>query len=110
MSVFVTGAGGFLGTTLCRALEASGRRLVRPGSLEVDLKREDALGPFATERYEAIYHLAAWTQAGDFCLRHPGEQWLVNQQINTNVLAWWAKHQPQAKLIFMGTSCAYAPG
>jgi GDP-L-fucose synthase len=110
MSVFVTGAGGFLGTTLCRALDASGKRPVRPSSREADLTREGALEPFAKERYEAIYHLAAWTQAGDFCLRHPGEQWVINQQINTNVLTWWAKHQPQAKLIFMGTSCAYAPG
>ncbi len=42
-------------------------------------------------------------------MRHPGEQWLINQQINTNMLAWWYRRQPQAKLIAMGTSCAYAP-
>jgi GDP-L-fucose synthase len=53
--------------------------------------------------------LAAWTQAGDFCIKHPGEQWIINQQINTNVLSWWAEAQPQAKLVFMGTSCVYAP-
>jgi GDP-L-fucose synthase len=56
-----------------------------------------------------IYHLAAWTQAGDFCLYHPGEQWIINQRINTNVLDWWQRRQPQAKLIGIGTSCAYAP-
>ena len=56
-----------------------------------------------------IFHLAAWTQAGDFCLRHPGEQWLINQKINTNTLNWWQEDQPQAKLIFMGTSCSYSP-
>ena len=32
---------------------------------------------------------------------------IINQQINTNVLAWWSKDQPQAKLITIGTSCAY---
>jgi len=53
--------------------------------------------------------LAAWTQAGDFCLYHPGEQWINNQLINTNVLRWWAEYQQAAKLVFMGTSCSYAP-
>ena len=59
--------------------------------------------------YDRIYHLAAWTQAGDFCLRHPGEQWLINQRLNTNVLEWWQRCQPQARMICMGTSCAYDP-
>lgn len=108
MSIFITGAGGFLGTHLRKAL--AGQKLVHPGSKEADLTRQDSLEPWSREKYEVIYHLAAWTQAGEFCLRHPGEQWVINQQLNTNVLAWWAKHQPQAKLVFMGTSCAYAPG
>jgi GDP-L-fucose synthase len=95
---------------LCNALEARGAKIARPTSREADLRRQGALEPWARERFEIIYHLAAWTQAGDFCLRHPGEQWIINQQINTNVLAWWAEHQPKAKLVFMGTSCAYAPG
>jgi GDP-L-fucose synthase len=29
--------------------------------------------------------------------------------MNTNVLTWWQERQGQAKLISMGTSCAYAP-
>jgi Nucleoside-diphosphate-sugar epimerases len=110
VNVFVTGASGFLGAHLCKTLEAKGARLTRPGSREADLKRAGSLDQWSGAKFQRIYHLAAWTQAGDFCLRHPGEQWLINQQINTNVLAWWAEHQPQAKLIFMGTSCAYAPG
>jgi len=61
------------------------------------------------ERYDQIWHLAAWTQAGDFCLHHPGEQWVINQHINTNVLDWWKSCQPQARLIAIGTSCSYAP-
>ena len=68
-----------------------------------------SLDPFNDRRYDQIYHLAAWTQAGDFCLFHPGEQWIINQQINTNVLDWWQKCQFQAKIICIGTSCAYAP-
>jgi len=53
--------------------------------------------------------LAAWTQAGDFCLYHPGEQWIINQKINSNVLEWWRDQQQQATLIAMGTSCSYDP-
>jgi GDP-L-fucose synthase len=53
--------------------------------------------------------LAAWTQAGDFCLRHPGEQWLYNQAINTTVLNWWADYQPNALMVCIGTSCSYDP-
>lgn len=108
-AILVTGASGFLGTALCAALEAEGRLVVRLNSRNCDLRQPDALRPYSGQSYRLIYHLAAWTQAGDFCLRHPGEQWIVNQQINTNVLAWWQAFQPHAKLISIGTSCAYPP-
>jgi GDP-L-fucose synthase len=110
MKVLVTGATGFLGTALCSVLEARGDELTPLNSRNCDLTRAEFLPDVATDRYDAIYHLAAWTQAGDFCLRHPGEQWLINQKINTHVLDFWQARQPQAKLVFMGTSCAYAPG
>ncbi|MGD2180263.1 NAD-dependent epimerase/dehydratase family protein [Lusitaniella coriacea] len=109
MKILVTGATGFLGTTLCAKLEEQGHELTRLNSKNCDLTQQDALLQFKQPAYDRIYHLAAWTQAGDFCLYHPGEQWIINQQINTNVLTWWQQHQSQAKLICMGTSCAYAP-
>jgi len=82
---------------------------VRLNSKNCNLTQPDSLNHFNDCRYDRIYHLAAWTQAGDFCLYHPGEQWIINQQINTNMLTWWQQSQPQAKLIAIGTSCAYAP-
>ncbi|MFQ5851910.1 MAG: NAD-dependent epimerase/dehydratase family protein, partial [Candidatus Binatia bacterium] len=109
MDIIVTGATGFLGTSLCATLEAQGHSVTRLSSQNCDLTRPDSLDRFDRQRYEQIYHLAAWTQAGDFCLYHPAEQWIINQQINTNVLTWWQAHQPQAKLICMGSSCAYDP-
>jgi GDP-L-fucose synthase len=110
LKILVTGATGFMGTTLCQVLETSGYQVVRLNSRNCDLTRENSLLKFNDSQYDKIFHLAAWTQAGDFCLYHPGEQWIINQLINTNVLAWWQKHQPQAKLIAMGTSCSYEPG
>jgi len=109
MRIIITGSTGFLGTALCTFLEPKGHQLTRLDSKNCDLRRANSLDAFSTEQYDLIFHLAAWTQAGDFCIRHPGEQWIINQQINTNVLAWWARSQRQAKLVFMGTSCAYAP-
>ncbi|MEJ6021475.1 NAD-dependent epimerase/dehydratase family protein [Ramlibacter sp. PS4R-6] len=107
--ILVTGGTGFLGTHLCERLRERGDAPVALGSRDCDLTRQGSLDALPAQRWDVIYHLAAWTQAGDFCLRHPGEQWVINQQINTQVLEWWQRAQPQAKLVFMGTSCAYAP-
>ena len=109
MKIIVTGSSGFLGTALCAYLEALGHTLTKLNSNNCDLRKADSLSAFSSEKYDLLFHLAAWTQAGDFCIKHPGEQWIINQQINTNVLSWWAQAQPQAKLVFMGTSCVYAP-
>ena len=61
-------------------------------------------------KFDYIFHLAAVTKAGDYCMTHQGDQWLSNQEINTNILAYWTWCQPQAKMIAMGTSCSYSPG
>jgi GDP-L-fucose synthase len=105
---FITGGGGFLGRTVTPLFRNAGWEVDAPCSKECDLRLAESL--FARrEPYDLILHLAAWTQAGDFCLHHPGEQWIINQQINTNLLAWWKDCQPQAKAVFIGTSCAYDP-
>jgi GDP-L-fucose synthase len=109
MNILVTGASGFLGVNLCKVLNTDQNNLVELSSKNCDLTIDGNLSAFNSIKYDFIYHLAAWTQAGDFCLYHPGEQWIKNQQINTNVLNWWHQSQPQAKLVFMGTSCSYAP-
>lgn len=109
MNILVTGASGFLGQTLCRRLREGGHELVELNSRNCDLTRPEQLEAHGASHFDRIYHLAAWTQAGDFCLHHPGEQWIINQQINTHVLDWWRRRQPQARLICMGTSCGYDP-
>jgi len=109
MRILVTGATGFLGQHLVRALVARGDEVTSLHSRRNDLRLPGSLDAWDNTPFDLIFHLAAWTQAGDFCLRHPGEQWIINQQINTKMLTWWQSHQPQAKLISIGTSCAYSP-
>lgn len=108
MNIFVIGASGFLGRHLCRFLKKT-NEVEEASTKNCNLLNPQSLNRFNTKKYDQIYHLAAWTQAGDFCLYHPGDQWLINQQINTSVLSWWKNHQPQAKLICTGTSCSYDP-
>ncbi|MBP9841522.1 MAG: NAD-dependent epimerase/dehydratase family protein [Simkaniaceae bacterium] len=109
MKILVTGSGGFLGHFLVKRLQSEGHEVITFSSKECDLTKREGLNCFIETPFDQIYHLAAWTQAGDFCLHHPGEQWIQNQLMNTHVLDFWQKRQPQAKLIAMGTSCGYDP-
>ncbi len=107
MKVLVFGGSGFVGRHLVRRLCRLGHRVVAPGSGEIDLTRVRLEDWDPGDEFDRIYHLAAWTRAGEFCATHGGEQWIVNQQINTNVLAFWARRQPQAQMVSLGTSVAY---
>lgn len=110
MRVLVSGASGFLGTSLCKILRSKGASVTELNSSICDLTDQSSLSKYNHIQYDQLIHLAAWTQAGDFCLHHPGEQWVINQKMNTNFLSWWQENQPAAKLIIIGTSCSYAPG
>lgn len=109
MRCLITGATGFLGRHLTPALQRKGWETVAINSESCDLTVRDNLLRFKDEKFDQIYHLAAWTKAGDFCLYHKGEQWIINQLMNTNLLWFWREHQPQATLISMGSGCAYPP-
>ncbi len=109
MKILITGASGFLGKFLYKKLSESKHDITIISSKKNDLTKENSLDEFNNIKFDQIFHLAAWTQAGDFCLYHPAEQWIINQKINTNILSWWHKYQSQAKMIAIGTSCSYDP-
>jgi len=109
MKVLVTGGTGFLGRHLVPNLERQGAEVTIINSRNCNLVEKENLLQFTKTKFDRIYHLAAWTKAGDFCLYHKGEQWIINQQINTNVLWFWREFQAEAIMIAMGTGCAYPP-
>ena len=110
MNCLITGASGFVGRFLQKRLLRDGHRTVALTSDMADLSQHGALDPVTDERFDVIWHLAAYTRAGEFCRTFPGDQWLINQRINQTVLDYRRRVQPQARLVAFGTSVAYPPG
>lgn len=109
MKILVTGATGFLGRHLVKKLSENAEVFLS-NTKEANLHYyESFCNFFEGNNFDYIYHLAAKTKAGDYCLTHKGEQWIDNQLLNTNILKYWVEKQPQAKMICMGTSCMYQP-
>ena len=41
-----------------------------------------------------------------FCLKYPMDQWIINQEINSNIIKWWSNSQnTKSKIVIIGTSC-----
>lgn len=113
MKHYITGSTGFLGQHLTRLLRESCNAVEGLGRIEWPLDGHasevvpDCRKRVFLDKYDVIWHLAAHTQAGTWCLDHQAEQWLVNQKIHTHVLDWWRNYQHQAMLVSVGTSCTY---
>jgi len=107
-SVLMTGATGYLGRHLMKKFEDLNWEVEISNSTRGNLLSLKNLKIFDNKKFDYIFHLAALAKAGDYPLTHTGEQWEINQLINTNALKYWRTVQPQAKMICMGTSCSYA--
>ena len=108
-NVLVTGATGFLGTHLCKELRRQNYHVCISNTKIANLDKVENLNIYNEIKFDYIFHLAAVTKAGDYCLKYKGDQWVSNQIINTNILKYWKEKQSQAKMICMGTSCSYSP-
>lgn len=104
--ILISGGSGFLGVNLVETLKARGDNVVAPSHEEWDLHHRSP-DSIRTPKFDIIFHLAVDTSAGDYCLTHKADQWISNQLINLNMIGFWRYHQPQAKLVTMGTSCSY---
>jgi GDP-L-fucose synthase len=107
--VLITGASGFLGRHLIKHIESLGWEYSISNTKIANLMDDKNLHIYNDIKFDYIFHLAAHTKAGDYCLYHKGEQFEINQRINSNILKYWRECQPQAKMIAMGTSCSYSP-
>jgi len=109
MKVLITGLSGYFGGHIKKRLDELGWETYKSNTKVANLKYDKNLHVYNDVKFDYIFHLAAHTKAGDYCLYHKGEQFEINQIINTNILKYWREHQSQAKMIAMGTSCSYSP-
>jgi len=107
--ILVTGGTGFVGRHLQEELKNRRLSFTVFSKSEYDLaSKEQADSVFA--RYpnaDVILHFACYQAAGDFPAKHTAEQLHINSLIHLNVLESWRRHSPNAKLIAVGSSCAY---
>ena len=106
--VLVTGARGFLGTVVCRVLEARGcRQLLTPGRGEYDLTREDQVARlFAEQRPEVVIHLAAEVGGIGANMEQPGRFFYANMAMALHLIEQARIHEID-KFVYVGTVCSY---
>lgn len=105
----VIGADGFLGRNLEAYLSAQGRRVARIGRADGELSDWPTVERLfaSASKVERIFHVVTRQRTGSVQYGIQGELLAINARVHLNVLEAWRLHQPQAKLISTGSSCAY---
>ena len=101
----ITGNTGFLGRFLVEGMQDD-YELFFSNSKENNLL-QDNLSALEGVELDFIFHCAVKTAAGGYCQEHPGEQFLINQRMNNNILEFWKTHQSRARFVTFGSSCSY---
>lgn len=105
----ILGADGFLGRNLEAHLASQGRRVARIGRADGDLSDAPTVERLfsAAPKVQRIFHVVTRQRTGAVQYGLQGELLAINARVHLNVLEGWRRHQPQAKLISTGSSCAY---
>ncbi len=105
----IIGADGFLGRNFAAYLDGQGRAIARIARADGDLSDwsnvERAFA--ALPKVERIFHLVTRQRTGAVQYKMQGELLAINARIHLNILEAWRLFQPQAKLVSVGSSCAY---
>ena len=105
----IIGADGFLGRNLTEYFRQRGWNYYRIGRRDGDLTDQATVERLFREAPEVdrIFHVVTHQRTGPVQFDIQGRLLAVNSRIHLNVLEAWRLHQPQAKLISTGSSCAY---
>jgi GDP-L-fucose synthase len=105
--VFVAGHRGMVGAAIARRLAGEECRLVTAGSMEVDLRRQEAVERFLErERPQAVFLAAARVGGILANSTRPAEFIYDNLMIEANVIET-SRRIGVEKLLFLGSSCIY---
>tara|TARA_R110001592_G_scaffold235715_1_gene493849 strand:+ start:927 stop:1832 length:906 start_codon:yes stop_codon:yes gene_type:complete len=109
MKILITGSTGFVGKHLIKTLKMGHLNFEEDHEItEINSTNFSSMWSLEKNSYDVIIHLAVKTAAGGYCQQHPGEQWIVNSSINTDMLAYWTQYQQRATMITFGSSCSYS--
>ncbi len=89
MKILVTGSTGFLGKHFIKFIKSKFENVeIFESNTKVNnlLDYSSLYSQLKDINFDYIFHFAAHTKAGDWCLSNAGEQWIINQQINTNII------------------------
>jgi len=105
----IVGSDGFLGRNLQTYFKEHGLPCVTLRRDAGDLRdRATVLRLFEDlPQVGRILHVATFQRTGQRQYEIPADLLDTNMRIHLNVLEAWARHHPQAKLISIGSSCAY---
>jgi GDP-L-fucose synthase len=106
----VLGADGFIGAHLVRRCRAAGWPVHAIGRIAGDFTDPAAVEAVLSAAPKAgrILHAITKQRTGAIQYDIQGELLHDNARIHLNVLEAWRRHQPEAKLISLGSSCTYA--